>query len=162
MSRTRLPTDQILSLLAAAPGRIAAATDGLSPEQLRTAPAPGEWSDNDILAHLRACADVWGDCIATILAEEHPTIRAINPRTWMARMDYPQQEFRVSLQAYTAQREALVAVLEALSPVAWARAATVKGAGKTLERTVLGYADSLAVHERAHLKQMARVAAAMM
>lgn len=158
MSRTRLPTDQILSLLAAAPGRIAAATDGLSPEQLRTAPAPGEWSANDILAHLRACADVWGDCIATILVEGHPTIRAINPRTWMARMDYPQQEFRVSLQAYTAQREALVAVLEALSPVAWARAATVKGAGKTLERTVLGYADSLAVHERAHLKQMGRVA----
>lgn len=161
MSRTRLPTDQILSLLAAAPGRIAAATDGLSPEQLRTAPAPGEWSANDILAHLRACADVWGDCIATILVEGHPTIRAINPRTWMARMDYPQQEFRVSLQAYTAQREALVAVLEALPPVAWARAATVKGAGKALERTVLGYADSLAVHERAHLKQMGRVAAAM-
>lgn len=162
MSRTRLPADQILSLLAAAPGVIAAATAGLSPEQLRTAPAPGEWSANDILAHLRACADVWGGCIATILAEDHPTIRAINPRAWMKRTDYPQQEFRVSLQAYTAQREALVAVLEALPPVAWARAATVKGAGKPLERTVLGYADSLAVHERAHLKQMARVAAAMM
>ena len=162
MSRTRLPADQILSLLAAAPGLIAAATAGLSSEQLRTAPAPGEWSANDILAHLRACADVWGGCIATILAEDHPTIRAINPRAWMKRTDYPQQEFRVSLQAYTAQREALVAVLEALPPVAWARAATVKGAGKPLERTVLGYADSLAVHELAHLKQMARVAAAMM
>jgi len=162
MSRARLPTDQILSLLAAAPGRIAAAADGLSPEQLRTAPAPGEWSANHILAHLRACADVWGDCIATILAEDHPTIRAMNPRTWMERMDYPQQEFRVSLQAYTVQREALVAVLASLPPEAWARAATVKGAGKPLERTVLGYADSLAVHERAHLKQMARVAAAMM
>jgi len=162
MSRARLPTDQILSLLAAAPGRIAAAADGLSPEQLRTAPAPGEWSANHILAHLRACADVWGDCIATILAEDHPTIRAMNPRTWMERMDYPQQEFRVSLQAYTVQREALVAVLASLPPDAWERAATVKGAGKTLERTVLGYADSLAVHERAHLKQMAWVAAAMM
>jgi len=162
MSRTRLPTDQILSLLAAAPGHIAAAAAGLSPEQLRTAPTPGEWSANDILAHLRACADVWGDCIATILAEEHPTIRAMNPRTWMARTDYPQQEFRASLRAYTAQRQALVAMLASLPPEAWARAATVKGAGKALERTVLGYTDSLAVHERAHLKQMARVAAAMM
>ena len=55
-----------------------------------------------------------------------------------------------------------LAVLASLPPDPWAPAATVKGAGKTLERTVLGYADSLAVHERAHLKQMAWVAAAMM
>lgn len=158
MSRTRLSTEQILSLLAAAPGRIAAAATGLSSEQLSAAPAPGEWSANDILAHLRACADVWGGCIATILAEDRPTIRAMNPRAWIKHTDYPQQEFRASLQAYTVQRQALVAVLASLPPDTWARSATVTGAGKALERTVLSYADSLAVHERAHLKQMARVA----
>ena len=58
----------MLSLLAETPRRIAAATAGLRPGRLRVAPAPGEWSANDLLAHLRSCADVWGDAVATILA----------------------------------------------------------------------------------------------
>jgi hypothetical protein len=33
----------------------------------------------------------------------------------------------------------------------------VTGAGKTLERSVLFYADWLAVHERPHVKQIERI-----
>jgi uncharacterized damage-inducible protein DinB len=150
-------TPELLSLLAAAPSRIAAATADLSPAQLRAAPAPGQWSANDILAHLRACADVWGDCIATILAQDEPTIRAVNPTTWINQTDYLELEFGPSLAAFTAQRAALLAVLAPLPPEAWARGATVKGAGRTLRRTVFSYADWLASHERTHLKQIARV-----
>ncbi len=87
--------------------------------------------------------------------------RAVNPRTWINQTDYPQLEFAPSLAAYTAQREALLAVLESLPPEAWLRGATVKGAGKTLRRTVLSYAEWLANHERSHLKQIARVAEVM-
>ena len=76
-----LTTEQILTLLAVAPARIAELTAGMAPAELRIAPAPAEWSANDVLAHLRACADVWGDCIAVMLAEDSPTIRAINPTT---------------------------------------------------------------------------------
>src|SRR5262245_49175028 len=50
-----------------------ALTAGLVPELLHTAPAPHEWSAVDVLAHLRACADVWGNCIAEIIAHDHPT-----------------------------------------------------------------------------------------
>ena len=152
---------QLLALLAAAPQRIAAATADLSPAQLRAAPAPDEWSANDILAHLRSCADVWGDGIARILAEDEPTIRAVNPRTWIKQTDYPDLEFAPSLAVFAGQRAALLAVLEPLPPEAWARGATVKGAGRTLRRTVLSYADWLASHERSHLKQIARLAATM-
>lgn len=161
MGSTPLDPDQIISMIAPAPGRIAEVTADLSSEQLAAEPAPGEWSVNAILAHLRACADVWGDAIATILAEDHPTIRAVNPRTWMAGTDYLQQEFSAALFAYTAQREALVGVLTTLPAEAWMRGATVKGAGRTLERTVLTYAESIALHERAHLKQIARAAQAL-
>jgi len=44
-----------------------------------------------------------------------------------------------------------------LPPEGWSRAATVTGAGKVLERTVLFYAQWLARHERQHVKQVERI-----
>jgi len=154
---TSLTTEQVLRLLAEAPPRLEALAGDLAPARLRTNPVAGEWSANDVLAHLRSCADVWGGCIAAILAEERPTLRAVDPRTWIERTDYRELEFRRSLRAFAAQRAALLAVLEPLPPAGWARAATVTGAGRPLERTVLSYARRLAVHERPHLKQVARI-----
>jgi hypothetical protein len=88
-----LTTEQVLALLAENPPRIAALTAGLTPAQLRTAPSRDAWSATEVLAHLRACADVWGDCIRTMLAEDKPTLRAVNPRTWIKRTNYPELEF---------------------------------------------------------------------
>jgi hypothetical protein len=155
---SRSPTiEQVLTLLAETPPRLEALTAGVAPAQLQTAPSDDEWSANDVLAHLRACADVWGGCIAAILAEERPTLRAVNPRTWIRQTDYRELEFRPSLRAFAAQRAELLAVLEPLPPEGWARAATVTGAGKALERTVMFYARWLAEHERPHVKQVARL-----
>ena len=80
MARGLMTVAQILSALAEGPSRIADSTSGLTRAQLHIAPGPGEWSAKDVLAHLRSCADVWGECIATILQKENPTIRAVNPR----------------------------------------------------------------------------------
>ena len=160
MATTPLSVEQVLTLLAQTAPRIAALTDGLAPSQLQAAPGPDDWSANDVLAHLRACADVWGDCIAAIIAEDRPTLRAVNPRTWIRRTDYREQDFPSSLQAFTAQRTQLLALLAPLDPAAWTRGATIIGAGAPLERTVLSYADWLAHHERPHLKQIARIVAA--
>jgi len=114
-----------------------------------------------VLAHLRSCDDMWGGSISTMLGEEHPTIRAINPRTWIHETDYPDRAFRPSLRAYTRQREELLGILERLPPEGWSRDATFTGAGKPVERTVLSQAQRIAVHERAHLKQVAAIADAM-
>lgn len=157
MAEDALSVEQVLTLLVAAPPRLAELTASLSEAQLHTVPGPDEWSANDVLAHLRACADVWGACIMTILAEDRPTIRAVNPRTWIKQTDYLDLEFRPSWDAYTRQRTELLAVLEPLPPASWSRAATVKGAGKVLERTVQSYAQWLARHERPHVKQIERI-----
>ena len=152
-----LTSEQVLTMLAASPPRIAALTAGLLPAQLHTAPDHDEWSANDVLAHLRACADVWGSCMVAMLAEDRPTLRAFNPRTWIRQSDYLEQEFQRSLHAFTTQRNDLLAILEPLAPDNWSRAATVTGAGKVLERTVLFYAQWLATHERPHVKQIERI-----
>ena len=157
MPRSSLTIEQVLTLLAETPPRIAALTAGLTPAQLQTTPTPDAWSANDVLAHLRSCADVWGDCIATILAEDRPTLRAVNPTTWIKQTDYPELEFQPSLRSFATQRADLLAVLEPLPHEGWSRAATVTGAGNVLERTVLFYAQWLARHERSHFKQIERI-----
>ena len=161
MPSRSLTIEQILTILMETPSRIAALTAGLAPAQLHTPPNPDEWSANDVLAHLRSCADVWGECIATIIAQDNPTIRAVNPRTWIKSTNYPEQEFQPSLHAFAAQRTDLLAVLEPLAPEAWSRTATVTGAGKPLVRTVHAYAQWMATHERPHVKQIARLVKAM-
>lgn len=156
-----LPHEQILSMLESGPPRLTATTAGLAPALLQLPPSPGEWSANDVLAHLRSCADVWGNCIDTILTQKAPTIRAINPRTWINSTDYLEQDFRPSLRAFTSQRTALLKLLESLPKKSWARQATVTVAGKALERTVHFYAQWLATHERPHIKQIERIADAV-
>ena len=157
MASRSLTIEQVLTLLAESPPRIAAVTAGLSPDQMHTAPNRDGWSANDVLAHLRACADVWGNCIVAMIAEDRPTLRAVNPRTWIKKTDFPELEFRPSLRSFVTQRADLLAVLEPLPPEGWSRTATVTGAGKVLERTVRIYAQQLARHERQHVKQVERI-----
>ena len=154
----RLAIDELLTILAEGPPRLAASTALLSPAQLRTRPKNEEWSATDVLAHVRACADIWGGCIESIIAEDRPTLRAVNPRSWIKKTDYRDLEFRSSLRSFTKQRSVLLAVLEPLPPKGWSRSATVTGAGAVLVRTVHFYAHWLAKHERTHVKQIARIA----
>ena len=161
MPNTSLTADRILTLLAETPSRIAALTADLTPSQLHARPDHDEWSANDVLAHLRACADVWGNCMVAIIAEDRPTLRAINPLTWIKNTDYLELEFRPSLDSFATQRADLLRVLEPLPPEGWSRSATVTGAGKVLERTVLFYGQWLAGHERQHVKQVEQIVTRM-
>ena len=142
MSEKTLSVEEVLALLKAGPGRLARLTAGLTEAQLHQAPAPDEWSANEVLAHLRACADMWGGSIETILREDKPTLRAINPRTWIKQTDYLELEFHPSLRAFARQRAKLLRMLQPLTSRDWSRTATVTGAGKALQRDVLVYARS--------------------
>jgi hypothetical protein len=157
MTSNYLPIEKILTILKETPPRLAKMTAGLTSDKLHTAPSAGEWSANEVLAHLRACDDVWGGYyIMTILAQDKPTIKARNPRTWIKSTDYLEQDFQSLLRAFARQRKKLLAVLEPLPPKDWTRTNTLIGAGKPLQQTLISHADGLARHERAHLKQIER------
>jgi hypothetical protein len=156
MPEKQLPTDELLELLRTHPRRVADATHGIPASDLEAAP-DGEWSAVEILAHMRACGDMWGGAIESMLAADHPTIKAINPRRWIESTNYRNQSFPRSFHAFEAQRKRLLTALEPLSPKDWKRGAKVTGAGKPLELTVHSYAQRLAIHERAHVKQIERL-----
>jgi hypothetical protein len=90
-----------------------------------------------------------------------PTIRSIDPRTWMRQTDYPDLEFRPSLDAFTDQRAELLTLLESLPAEDWPRTATMTGAGKPIVRSLESFTQRLAIHERPHLKQIQRIANAI-
>ena len=161
MPNRSLSVEQVLTILAETLPRIAALTAGLIPDQLHDTPHDGEWSVNEVLAHLRACADMWSDGMMAFITQDRPTIRAVNPRTWIKSTDYPEQKFQSSLRVFTTQRKDLLTVLEPLAPEGWSRAGTVTGAGKPLVRTVLFYAQWMADHERTHTKQIERIVNSM-
>jgi hypothetical protein len=152
--RSVMTVEQILSVLRETPNRLATLTGAAAPAQLRAVPEPGEWSVTEVLAHLRSCADMWGNAIETIVASEHPTLKAVNPTTWIESTDYRELEFGPSLKAFIRQRARLLTLLETLAPGGWSRSATVVGGGRPIERSVHNYANRLARHERAHWRQL--------
>ncbi len=162
MAGRGLTVDEIMAILPATPRRIAGATENLEPAQLHASPGPDAWSINDILAHLRACHDVLGGNILRILAEDSPTWRAMNPRTWMTKTDYPDWTFATAFEAFRTQRAALLAVVEPLPPEGWERTARVTGlVGGVGLRSALYYGDWMAGHERSHVRLIGRLVVAL-
>ncbi len=155
--RSGLTIEQVLTLLEDTPARIAALTKDLSAAQLHTSPERDEWSVNDVLAHLRSCADARGEFTRAILAEDRPTLRAVNPTTWIEQTDYRELEFAPSFRSFVTQRARLLRLLRSLPEKSWSRTAIVTGGGPARERTVLFYAQWLARHERPHVKQIRRI-----
>lgn len=154
-----LPIDRaiVLKLLVATPRRIAGASKGLNKEQLRRKPAADSWSANEVLAHLRDCADVWGSSIMAMLKQDRPTLRYVSPRTWIKKTNYADLEFGVSFRAYANQRKDLLKVLRTLSHDDWLRSGSVRVAKKRREETVLSYAERMARHEAGHCEQVERI-----
>ncbi|MEZ4863355.1 MAG: DinB family protein [Caldilineaceae bacterium] len=152
MSVTTTEIEESLQILTATPRRIEALTKEMTEARLQAKADANSWSANDLLAHLRACADVWGKNIAVILAEDTPTIRHLSPRTWLRKTDYPSLSFHPSFAAFTAQRAALLTTLRGLTLTEWSRAAKIKD--RQQERTVLDQVRQLAQHEAGHWQQL--------
>ena len=146
--------ESVMKLLAQTPRRIASASKGLEQARFHYKPDGEDWSANDVLAHLRSCADVWGKGIVAMIQQEHPTLLYISPRTWIRKTDYPEQEFRLALEAFTGQRNNLLKLLRGLEIEGWSRGATFTATTRGREQTVLSYAQRIAQHENEHCEQI--------
>src|SRR5262245_53200348 len=146
-----------MPILRTSVARFTEMTDGLTDAQLHAPPEPGEWSINDVLAHLRACNDILGGNMRRILTEDHPTWRRVSPRTWQAKSGYHDWQFRPALDAFKQGRAELLELLEPVPAADWHRTATVKvPPDKVLEQSVNYFGDWLAAHEREHIDAIER------
>ena len=143
-----------LTILEATPRRIASAVEGFENARLHFKLDESVWSANDILAHLRACADVWSKSMTSMIEQDHPTLRYVSPRMWIKKTDYLTLEFHPLLLIFTAQRSDLVTWLKALSPEQWARGATFTGTTQGRNHNVFTYMRRMAQHELVHCEEI--------
>jgi hypothetical protein len=157
----RLAIDEILSRLEAGPARIASLTQGLTEAQLHTAPSEGEWSANDVLAHLRACSDVWGNIVAALCRDGQVPRNVAHPRQHVKRIGYLDLEFAPSFAAFSAARTELTAGLMSLPPEAWELPGPPRGWTLVCGRSLIDQASGVVQHEGAHIEQIEEVVRAL-
>lgn len=139
-----------LALLAGTIARVTACTAPLDAARLAQRPEPRAWSALEVLAHLRACSDLWSYSIYAMLAQDNPTLPLLDERKWTKVTRYAALEFRPSFQAFALQRAELLRVLNALPQDAWGRTATIEGR----VHSVFSQVRRMALHEAEHCTQL--------
>ena len=150
MKTTPSAIQEVLSLLTQTPRQLNFLIAEFDESHLYSPSGKKTWSVSEILANLRACADIWTFSIYTMLTEEKPILPEINERKWAKLTSYARVPIALSLQAFTFQREELMRVLGALPLEGWERVAL----SPEQEYTVFGQAQRMAFHEQSHIEQM--------
>ncbi len=160
MPYSEAETKAYMNILVRTPRRMKTLASGLTDSKLKARPAKDAWSANEILAHLRCCADVWGKGIARMLDEDHPTWRHASPRGYLKKTNYLEIEFGDSLNAFASQRRALLKQLKDMPPNGWERSATLTGTTHT-DQNVFRFVERMAMHEERHMDQFERTIATL-
>lgn len=154
MKATSTEIEEVLQLLTETPQRITVVAEALGDDRLQLKPDEKSWSANDILAHLRACADVWGETIAAMLQDDEPVLKYLSPRTYLEKTDYPELPFQESFLVFADQRRLMLQALHALEFEDWSRGAMIKDR----RHTVFSQARRMALHEATHCEQIESLA----
>lgn len=142
-----------LAQLVDTPPSIQAFVAGLSADDLRWSPGKKDWSVVEILAHLRACADVWSYSIYAMLAENQPTLPLLDERRWAKSLGYAALSFETSFNTFVSQREDLLRTLRAIDGEIWERTANIEGRN----HSVFSQSRRMALHEVEHLNQFQEI-----
>jgi hypothetical protein len=130
------------------------ALNGLPPEVLDRAPAPGKWSMRQIAAHV-ADAEVLGATrMRFLVAEPHKVLNTWDQDKWADSLRYCDQPVEHSLTLFRTVRSATAAMLRRLSAECWERQAVHEQTGQVcLRELVRHYTD----HAEHHIRQIAEL-----
>ena len=138
--------ERVLARLEATPAFLNALAADHSPGELGFSRDKKTWSAQEVLAHLRACADPWIHSIYAMLAEAGPVLPDIDERKYARAARYAEVPYIEALRSFAAQRANLVRVLRGLRPEKWERSANILGR----RHTVFSQARRMAMHEAGH------------
>jgi hypothetical protein len=146
------------AVLAATPGTIEQALAGLDEAGLQTPERPGKWSLAQVVHHLADSELVWGYRLRRVLADERPAIEGYDQDVWAERLRYAGAPLQPALDLFTTLREANLRLLRT------APAADLDRVGVHAERgeeSVAHMVKLYAGHDLLHLRQLARIRAAV-
>ncbi len=157
MKSTPLEIETHIATLRETPGFLVEVSVGLTDAQLRQPPSDGKWSMVELLAHLHACAEVWGDDITRMLASDTPKFTKPHPRQVMKAARFHTPSFAESLLLFTALRDGQLQMLASLDGDQWERAATIY----QRTHTIFTHVRRMALHEAGHREQFRATRAAV-
>jgi hypothetical protein len=147
--------EQILSRLASAPARYAAALSRLEDADSVAGGSeratPGDWSPPEVFAHVRAAQDILEPRIFYTLVNETPPLLAYDERRWAEIARYATLPVIESLEMMRLRRNELVRALRGIAPEDWERSGTHEVRGPM---TVMEIARYIADHEDEHVAQI--------
>jgi uncharacterized damage-inducible protein DinB len=149
-----LSTERLRDAFDAAPGRIEAALDGLSEEELRARPIPGKWSIHQIVLHLTDSECLGAVRIRQALGDDRARFPGYDEKVWASALRYEERSpaFRsLALGLFAAHREISSELFAAARPEDWKREGIHPEWGAVTLRQLLElYAD----HGERHLDQI--------
>lgn len=144
--------DEILSFLANTPIEARRLTEGLSEDETRWKPSPGEFSVVENVCHLRDIElDGYAVRINRILQEDQPILADIDGAKLAVDRDYNSQDLSSAMEAFTQARENNVRIIRKLSSEQLERTGTLEDIGEITLRRLL---DLMLEHDNVHLNEL--------
>ena len=150
--------DDPIDILTATPERLQRELITFPPAKLRTPEAPGKWSAFTIFAHLADPELVSSFRVRMILAHDKPDLAAYDQDLWATRLHYDRTTAEENLERFTALRRANIHLFAGATPEEWQR---VGRHGERGEESLDRLCRLVAGHDRAHLRQLGRIRAAV-
>lgn len=147
---TPAEAQKYLTLLEATVSFLVETAAGFDEAELRWSPSERDWSMIEVLAHLRACAELWTYSIYAMLAEKQPSLPLLDERKWARTRRYTEATFAENYQVFALERSALLNVLRKLPEESWSRQCTI---GER-SHTVFSQTRRMALHEVEHQQQI--------
>ena len=125
------------------------AVAGLTPDDLKARPGPGDWSIHEIVIHLTDSDEIAIDRMKRILIEDNPTQLYADESAYIERLYPHEQSLDDALTLFETGRRQFARVLRKLPDTAFERVGTHNKKGRvTLGEMVQSYVD----HVQDHMK----------
>jgi uncharacterized damage-inducible protein DinB len=123
------------------------AVAGLTPDELKARPGPGDWSMHEIVIHLVDSDEIAIDRMKRILIEDNPTQLWADETAYIQRLYPHEQSLEDALTIFEAGRRQFARVLRKLPDAAFERHGTHNKKGRvTLAEMVASYAGHVSDH----------------
>jgi len=133
------------------PELLAVVLTGVFGEEEDYITAPGKWSIRQVIAHLADSELCLAHRFRQVIAEDNPTLIAINQEAWAANLDYARRKPKQSLETFRRLRAENYDLLKDLPAATYERAGTHTERGRTTLKKLL---EDYAHHTESHARQM--------
>lgn len=145
---------ETVKTLRATPPILRALTRDVGDERARRAPAPGEWSVVEVVAHMRDVEQQALERVRRMLAEDRPSLAAFDHEQHARDRNYVALRLQETVEQYVGLRKEHLVLLDGLGPEGQRRAGRHEVHGDV---TVASYEVHVAAEDVDHLAQIARM-----